>query len=128
MEYIGSAKPILAMAKKQKPKGVISRPKRKPVGLPLLIKWREYRGLTQEALAERAYMTAGNISQLENGLINHSAEGLQALAEALNCEQGHILMVDPTAPDAIWSVWERATPAERKQLASIGAALVKKAS
>ena len=98
------------------------------IGLPLLKQWRAFRGLTQEQLADRAGMSPGNISQLENGKIHYSQPGLQALAEALNCEPFHVLNVDPTKDEAIWSLWERATEAERAQIVAVSRALVKKAS
>jgi transcriptional regulator with XRE-family HTH domain len=79
-----------------------------------LKEWREYRNLTQEALADRVGMSVSNISQLERGLQGYSDEGLSALAEALRCEPGQILNVNPLDDDAIWSLWERALPAERQ--------------
>lgn len=81
--------------------------------------WREFRNLTQEQLAERAGMSVGNISQLERGLQGYSMQGLEALSQALNCEPGHLFMVDPTRDEAIWSIWERAGEAERKQIVEL---------
>lgn len=86
--------------------------------------WRKYRELSQEVLAERAGMTANNLSQLENYKQSYSAEGLERLAEALHCEPAQLLMVDPSKDDAIWSIWERAKPAERQQIVTIAKALV----
>lgn len=73
-------------------------------------------------------MSVGNVSQLERGIQGYSDEGLEALAEALNCEPGHILSVNPLAPDAIWSIWERASEAEKAQVAAVARALIKRAS
>lgn len=93
-----------------------------------LKEWRVYRGLTQEQLAERAEMSPANISHLENGRINYTQEALEHLASALNCEPAHILMVDPTRDDAIWSIWERAEEAERTRIVDVARALVRKAA
>lgn len=57
--------------------------------------WRKHRKLTQEALAERANLTPGAISQLENGLINYTQPTLEALALALWCSPGDLLSRDP---------------------------------
>ena len=91
-----------------------------------LKEWREYRNLTQEQLAERVGMSVGNISQLERRLQGYSQEGLEALAEALNCEPGQILNVNPTAPDALWSIWERAKEGERKEISDFARYVIEK--
>ncbi len=87
--------------------------------------WRKYRGLTQEQLAERAGMTVSNVSQLERNVQGYSPEGLQSLADALNCEPKHLLMVDPSKDDAIWSIWERANVAERNMIVELARTVVK---
>ena len=104
----------------------------KPITKPkfrrlFLKEWRAYRGLTQEQLASRVDMSVSNISQLENGKQGYSTEGLHALAEALNCDPGHLLMVDPIRNDAIWSIWERASEAERSQILAVSREIVRKA-
>jgi transcriptional regulator with XRE-family HTH domain len=91
-----------------------------------LNEWREYRNLTQEQLAERVGMSVSNVSQLEQGRQGYSQEGLEALAEALQCEPGQLLTVDPTADDAIWSIWERAQPDERRIILDVAKGLIGK--
>jgi transcriptional regulator with XRE-family HTH domain len=81
--------------------------------------------LTQEQLAERVGWSVGNVSQLERGLQGYSQEGLEALAEALQCDPGQLLTVDPTGDDAIWSIWERAEPGERKMIVELAKTVVK---
>lgn len=81
-----------------------------------LKEWREYRNMTQEQLAEAVGMSVSNISQLERGIQGYSQDGLEALAEALKCEPGHLHMVDPSKDDAIWSIWEQAQPAEKLKI------------
>lgn len=88
--------------------------------------WRKHRGLTLEALAERAGMTHGNLSQLERGIINYTQPTLEALAEALDCEPADLIM---RAPDsAVWSVMDsllEATPADQQRIIDVIAALRK---
>lgn len=90
-----------------------------------LREWRRYRGLTLEAAADRAGMTAGNLSAMERGAQGYTQPGLEALADAYNAEPGWLLNVDPTKGDAIWSLWERAKPGEREQVEAVVRALIK---
>lgn len=62
-----------------------------------LHEWRKYRGLTQDELAEMAGLTSGAISQLENGIFAYKQPTLEALADALECQPGDILSVNPLA-------------------------------
>ena len=87
--------------------------------------WREYRGLTQEALADRVEMSVSNISQLEQGRQGYSQAGLEAIADALQCDVGQLLTIDPTKDQAMWSIWEQARPGERKMIVDIASTIVK---
>jgi transcriptional regulator with XRE-family HTH domain len=96
---------------------------------PIFLKqWRDFRGLTQDQLAERAEMSIGNISLLERGLQNYSQPGLERLADALGCEPAHLLIVDPTKSSSMWSIWEGASEAERAQIQAVAIALTKKSA
>lgn len=107
-------------------KRVIPRFKKPAVRRRIFVKqWREYRGLTQEQLAERVGWSVGNVSQLERGLQGYSQEGLEALADALQCDPGQLLNVDPSRDDAIWSIWERAKEGERRMIVDIAKTIVK---
>lgn len=53
--------------------------------------WREYRGLTQPALAEKAGISAPYLSQLETGKRSGSVEVLSAIASALSLTLEDIL-------------------------------------
>lgn len=77
-------------------KEALSRSEKKKVG-HFVHEWRKYRDLTQEELAERVGLTSGAISQLENGIIAYKQPTLEALAEALGCQPGDILSVNPLA-------------------------------
>lgn len=97
----------------------------------LLRKWRDFRGLTQERLAERAGVSQGLISQLENNKTDFTGDVLAALAYALGCDPADLLMRDPTDPDALWSIHDalkKATPQERDQVKRVADALLQKAS
>lgn len=87
--------------------------------------WRKYRGLTLEQAGERAGMTAGNISAMERGAQGYTQQGLEALAEAYNCEPAHLLMVDPTRDNAMWSIWDSAKQGERAMIEDIARTIVK---
>lgn len=89
-----------------------------------LAEWREYRNLTQEALADRVGMSVSNISQLERGLQGYSDDGLEKLGWALRCEPGHILTINPLDEDGIWSLWERAEPGQRQVIKDVAKGLV----
>jgi ribosome-binding protein aMBF1 (putative translation factor) len=108
-------------------KRVITRFKQKERRRIFVREWRKYRGLTQEALAERVGWGVSNISQLEQGRQGYSQEGLEALADALRCEPGQLLDVDPTRGDeGIWSIWETAKPGERQMIVNLAKQVVGK--
>ena len=89
--------------------------------------WRKYRKLTLEQAAERAGMTAGNISAMERGAQNYTQGGLEALARAYRCDNpAHLLMVDPTKDDAMFSIWERAKVGDRQKIVEIAKTIVGK--
>jgi DNA-binding Xre family transcriptional regulator len=95
-------------------------PRFKPQRRRIFLKeWRKYRGMTQEQLAEAAGMVVSNVAQLEQGRQGYSDKGLEALADALRCTPGQILMVDPTRDEAIWSIWETANQGDRQKIIDI---------
>jgi transcriptional regulator with XRE-family HTH domain len=99
-------------------------PKREPQVTPRFKKgpprhfiraWRKHRHLTQEQLASRVEMSTASISQLENGHQGYSQSTLEALAEALSCQPGDLLMRDPTVGEAAWSLLDSLKPETRRQ-------------
>lgn len=62
--------------------------------------WRKHRGLNQEALADLVGLTASSISQLENGKQGFSDSTLVALARALDCRPGDLLLWAPADVEA----------------------------
>ncbi|AKR57980.1 hypothetical protein XM25_19760 [Devosia sp. H5989] len=63
--------------------------------------WRKYRGLTQEALAERVGMSVSAVSQIETGAQGFTDSTLLAFANALTCEPGDLLSRDPNVEGAV---------------------------
>lgn len=109
------------MAKKVTPRFKASTVRRKTY----FKEWRKYRGLTLEQAAERADMTAGNLSAMERQAQGYTQAGLEALADAYNTEPGLLLNVDPTKDDAMWSIWDKAKPGERRMIIDLAKTVVK---
>lgn len=81
--------------------------------------------MTLETASDAAGMTAGNLSAMERGAQGYTQAGLEALAEAYNCEPAHLLMVDPSRDDAMWSIWERAKEGERQMIQEVAKTIAK---
>lgn len=92
-----------------------------------LKEWRTFRGLTMDRLADRLEISKATLSRLESGKQPYTQDTLEALADALSCEPADLIMRDPTSPGAIWSLWEKASPAQRQQIESVVRALVEAA-
>jgi transcriptional regulator with XRE-family HTH domain len=88
-----------------------------------LKEWRKHRGITQEGLADRIGIDRTIVSKIENGKLDYHQSFLEAAAYALMCEPADLLVRDPTAPDAIWTIWERIPPAERPKAQAVLQAL-----
>jgi transcriptional regulator with XRE-family HTH domain len=87
--------------------------------------WRSHRHLTQEQLAERVDMSPGNLSLIERGLQNYTQDTLESLANALQCDPADLLMRNPLDAEAIWSIWDRAKPGERRMIVDIAKTITK---
>lgn len=98
-----------AMTKKVKPNFKPERPRF------FFKEWRKHRGYTQETLAEMIGVQASSISQLETGKQGFSDTTLIALAEALKCSPGDLLMRNPLDAEAPWSIWDNIKPEDRPQ-------------
>lgn len=91
-----------------------------------LREWRHHRNKTQEQLAQAVGITKVHVSNVERGERQYTQELLEAFAGYLECEPWQILNVDPTAPGAVWSIWEAVrgmTPAQQEQAAAVIRAL-----
>lgn len=89
------------------------------MGSHFIKRWRKYRRLSQEQLAERIDSTASTISQLENGKQGYTETTLQALAVALSTDAASLLARDPLDPEGLWSVWEKIPARERAKAIEI---------
>ncbi len=72
----------------------VKKPKPK-LGSTYLKEWREHRGLSQEAAADRIGISRANLSKIENGLIPYSQPILEAAAHAYLCAASDILTMNP---------------------------------
>lgn len=91
-----------------------------------LASWREYRKLTQAALAERVGTNANMISYLESGERGLSAKWLRRLAPALDTTPGMLLDHNPLelSTDVI-DMWSHADLRQKRQLSDIARTLFK---
>lgn len=87
-------------------------------------RWRKFRRLTQEQLAERVDKTKGWVSQIEKGTIPYTQDTLEALADALGTDPASLLRSDPEEDKDLWAVWDEARPGERVQIIEVAKALV----
>lgn len=95
---------------------IVPVPKPKAKRRPTFIRaWRKHRHLTLENLAERVGITHASLSRIERGEQPYNQDLLDLLAEALMCDPADLLVRDPSDPEGIWSLWERAKPGEREQ-------------
>jgi transcriptional regulator with XRE-family HTH domain len=70
-------------------------PKRRRAARHYVRQWREYRGLTQEQLAERVGKSRGLISQIEAASTDLTEDMIYSLADAFHCAPWDILRVNP---------------------------------
>lgn len=84
--------------------------------------WRKHRGLTQVELAERVRerlgkMTHASVGRIENRKQPYSQPILEAFADELtNGDVASLLIRDPSDPEGIWSIWDQAKEAERREI------------
>lgn len=70
-----------------------------------LREWREFRGLSQEGLADRSGVSSGQINLIENQKSAGSPDSLQKLAKALDIEIGELLDIKPEPGGRIVRMW-----------------------
>lgn len=119
-------------------KKVVSRPKRPEFRPPFIKQWRKYRNeMTQEQLAERVatYLTErglargyshASVGRIENGKMPYKQPVLEAMADALGTDAASLLIRDPTDPEGIWTLWEKALPVERQTITEHAQIVVKR--
>jgi transcriptional regulator with XRE-family HTH domain len=79
--------------------------------------WREYREMTLERAGEAVGMSHAQLGRIERGLQPYNQELLERLADLYRTEPASLIMRDPTNEDAMWSLWDQAQEAERKDTA-----------
>lgn len=67
-------------------------------GRTFIAKWREFRGLSQEELADRMGTTGATVSRVESGKTPYSQDFLESAAEALGCAPADLISRDPRDP------------------------------
>lgn len=87
--------------------------------------WREFRSLTQEQLAERVGTSKASVSRIEAGTQSYTQDLLEAFGEALRTEPASLLMRNPSDESSVWSLWDRAKPAEKQMIEEIAKTIVK---
>ncbi len=87
--------------------------------------WRTAKHMSLEQLASRIPMDKGNLSKVERGLLPYNQEMLERVADALSVDPASLLMRDPGDPEGIWSIWDRALPGTRRQIAQVAETLVR---
>lgn len=124
----GLGKTLVSMAKQTKPAAKIVTRFKAEKPNHFIRQWRKHRRLNQEQLASRVDMSTSSISQLENGKQGYTQATLEALADALQCTPGDLLMRNPLDTEAIWSIWEQLKPPQRNQAVALLKVLVSTAS
>lgn len=100
-------------------------PKPKKFRPTCIRQWRHYRGVTLETVAVRIGMTPGLVSLVERGLRGYTQDTVEALASALRTDPAALLTRDPTDPNAIWGIWDKAKPIQRKKILEAAIKIVK---
>jgi transcriptional regulator with XRE-family HTH domain len=86
--------------------------------------WREYRGLTQDQLADLLETSTASVSRIESGQQAYTQDFLEACADALSADPASLLTRAPTDDEAVWSLWDKAQPFERELIVKIATAIL----
>lgn len=97
------------------------RPANAPFRRTFIREWREYKGLTQEQLADRleGVITQGALSRLERGLSGYTQASLEAIAYALGCDPGDLIGRLPGAPHELTLIVNKLPPEKKQQAIAI---------
>jgi transcriptional regulator with XRE-family HTH domain len=93
-----------------------------------LREWRQFKGKTLVTVAEYLHMTHGQLSRIERGQQPYNQELLERLADLYMCDVVDLLIRDPSDPEGMWTIWEKAKPAQRQRIRAVADALIKEAS
>lgn len=64
-------------------------------------------------------MVPSNLSMLERGQRGYVQPTLERIADALQTDVASLLTRAPKESEGLWSIWERADPNQRRQIAEI---------
>lgn len=98
-------------------------PKRKQFRKTFIREWRQARGLTIEQLADRIELQPSALSYLERGQSAYTQGTLERIADALQTDPASLIMRNPADEEAIWSLWDTASEAEKQQISNVVKAL-----
>jgi transcriptional regulator with XRE-family HTH domain len=87
--------------------------------------WRQSKNMSLEQLAARIPMDKGNLSKVERGILPYNQEMLERIADALGTDPASLLMRDPSDPEGIWNIWDRAQPGTKRQIARVAETLLR---
>ena len=88
--------------------------------------WRKFRAnMTLERLAERVGTSHATLSRIERGLQPWNEGLLRAISEALGTDVVNLLIRDPSDPEGIWSLWDKAEPVQRQQIVETAKIILK---
>ena len=91
-----------------------------------LREWRKLKpGRTLEQVADQIGISQPQLGRVEKGQQPYNQDLLEALAELYGCAVPDLLMRDPTKPDNIWSLWDRAQPGQRRVIEAAADAILK---
>lgn len=93
-----------------------------------LREWRKQSGKTLETVADYLHMSHSQLSRIERGTQPYNQPLLEALADLYMCDVVDLLIRDPSDPEGMWTLWEKAKPGERRQIVAVADALIKQAS
>lgn len=81
--------------------------------------------MTLEQLGEAVEMSHGQLGRIERGLQPYNQALLEAIAEVLATDVPSLIMRDPSDPDALWTLWDKAQPGERRMIVDIAKTVLK---
>lgn len=72
--------------------------------------------MTLEEVGEVVGLSHAQLGRIERGLQPYNQELLEALSDLFGTDPASLLMRDPTDPDGIWSIWDKAKPGTQREM------------